>query len=152
MKITWIGRRAFERRMRRAGQTFRKEMRKQFRKAANAVRRAVRREIRSTLRGGTGCAARHTRVRVRVSRNRAWAVVYPAGRSRAYMGIQEWGGTVKRKGKLLKTRLEHSRRGARSRRGKPNVAKYTAQPTYRPAVQKSSAEVFRLLGRSFRVV
>ena len=155
LSVTWYGRRAFERRMHRAAKNYRKELRKQFRKAANSVRRAVRREIRSTLRGGEGYAARHTKVKVRVSRNRAWAVVYPSGKSRAYMGIHEYGGKIQRKGRRLKTQIQRSgdRAGrVRVSRGKPNVATYREQPTYRPAVRKSSDEVFRILGRSFRVV
>lgn len=156
MKIAWTGLRKFQRRMEKnAMRRYRRELRKQFRAASNVVRREVRRKIRATLTGGEGYAARHTKVKVRVSRNRCWATVYPGGKSRAYMGIHEYGGRVERKGKRLKTQIEST--GARSgrvraRRGKPSTATYKEQPTYRPAVRRTADDVFRILGRSFRVV
>ena len=139
LKITMIGRRAYQKRMRDGERKFRKALRKQLRVAGKVVQKEIRLQIGER---GWSRPAEKTKLRVFVSRFRANATVKPGKKSSKYLGIHEDGATVNRRGRRLKG----------GGRGKPSTARYKKQPTYRPGTRSAEPQTIRILGRSFRVV
>ena len=137
--VYFAGRRRYKKRMADAEKKLRKEMRRKLRAAAKVTQTRIRGEISAR---GWKRKAEKTKLRVFVSRFKAWAKVYPGKKSGKHLHIHEKGAVVRRRGPTLKT----------GGRGKASVARYKAQPTYVPGVRRSQHEAVRIIGRSFKVV
>jgi len=144
IKVVWLGRRHYERRMRAARSKFRKEQKLLMRQAGKVVLRAARQNIRSAFathgsakdRSGGKTLSQATKVSVRSRRGVVSAEVGAEGRPGQYGRVLEEGREVRRGG--VRT-VEHN-------------AQYPKIPWLAPAVKSSEGEVFTILGKAFRVV
>ena len=161
IQIAWQGRKAYERRMKTARVRLRKEMKRRIREGANVIKKKARANIKSQFRGGTKKRskqvlrtvneprkglARMTTVSVRMRRGRVRAEIgtkFPEG---VYGSVLEHGGTViRREGAYKKGSLTAVTR-------KKHTATYRARPWLGTAVASTRRDVYRITGKSFKVV
>lgn len=157
MSITFHGRRAYERRMRRAGREVRKEMRSRLRTGAKILRTETRKRAKAAYPGGRGTLARAIRFKVRVRRDiaNAWVGISASTRANrrkptglgysipsAYGPVLQRGGAVRRK---------RGRRTARRAR-RAHTAYYQAKPFQVPAVNATKSKIMKEIGATFKVV
>lgn len=177
VNILFVGRRAFEKRMRDAERNYRKALRKQLREGAKVLRKETKKRAKAAFPGGRGTLAKAIRFKVRVRRNEvnAWVGVSASKRVNkkkpatrfghsnysvpsAYAPILQKGGTVRRgvssfvggqsgRGK----RAVPLRAGAKRRRA--HTANYgPGRPFQAPAIRATKKQIFQILGRSFQEV
>lgn len=162
VKLTWIGRRAYQRRMRTAFKRYRKARKKQMRKAGVIVRKHIRRSARQRF-GKTKVLGRKYKTWVDVKPELERIKIQPKGKAVAYGTVHEYGGTVHRKAHSQYKRggraKEMAKRTARKKAGskhsyqvRAHTAEYRAQPFWRRGVKRSEREVVKALGKIFKAV
>lgn len=141
LALRWVGVRSYQRFLRTEEKEFRKRLRKQLRTAANLIKKRARSNARSAYPGGTGRLSKGISVSVKVTRRTVSARVGWRLKGRYFPAILyapalERGGTVTRR---------------RSAKRKRHTAEYQGRAFFEPAVRSTEREVYRLLGRSFKV-
>lgn len=141
LHVRLVGGRAYAQHMRRARSRFRKEQKSKIRIAAKVLQAHIRKEIKTVFsaqghRSGTHLLSRKTSVSVRSKRTVVRATVGPKGIAAAYGVVHEKGLTVERK----------------SRSGGTHSATYPKRPFVEPAVKKSAPIIFKIIGKTFKVV
>ena len=142
--VRFVGSQAYQKFLRREEREFRKRMRKQLRRAANVVKMRASRSAAATYPAEPGGSPARL-----ASRS---VSVGSASRQRSRRGG--------RAARFLRTSTLARSSGAASSnaddRGRPgrrtHTARYRGLPFFEPAVRASEAEVYRILGRTFRAV
>lgn len=170
LSVRILDKQGYKRYLRREQRDFRRRMTKQLRLAAKEAKNSVNRSARSAVGRKTGRLHRGASFRVnargfrfvrgnfstRSLRTRSGGATITAlifmrlsakNRSALYApGIEE-GGTVNRR----QSKPIRGRAGASFTR-KAHTARFKATPFFERGIRRSEASVYRILGRSFRVV